>query len=38
MFLNTKLQSREKLIKVDDVELDLLKELIEAIEYQYNLI
>ena len=38
MFLNTKLQSREKTIKIDDVELNLLKELIEVSDYQYNLI
>ena len=43
MFLNTKLQSREKIIKVevikiDDVELNLPKEVIEARDYQYNLI
>ena len=43
MFLNTKLQSREKIIKdevikIDDVELNLPKEVIEAKDYQYNLI
>ena len=43
MFLNTKLQSREKIIKVevikiDDAELNLPKEVIEARDYQYNLI
>ena len=43
MFLNTKLQSREKIIKdevikIDDVELSLPKEVIEARDYQYNLI
>ena len=43
MFLNTKLQSREKIIKdevikIDDVELNLPKEVIEARDYQYNLI
>ena len=38
MFLNTKLQSREKIIKIDDVELNLPKELIEVSDYQYNLI
>ena len=39
MFLNTKLQSREKIIKdevikIDDVELNLPKEVIEAKDYQ----
>ena len=43
MFLNSKLQSREKIIKdevikIDDVELNLPKEVIEARDYQYNLI
>ena len=43
MLLNTKLQSREKIIKdevikIDDVELNLPKEVIEAKDYQYNLI
>ena len=38
MFLNTKLQSREKIIKIDDVELNLPKVLIEVSDYQYNLI
>jgi hypothetical protein len=43
MFLNTKLQSREKSIKdedikIDDIELNLPKEVIDARDYQYNLI
>ena len=43
MFLNKKLQSREKtikheVIKIDDVELNLPKEVIEVRDYQYNLI
>ena len=43
MFLNTKLQSREKIIKdevikIDDVELNFSKDAIEARDYQYNLI
>ena len=43
MLLNTKLQSREKIIKdevikIDDIELNLPKEVIEVRDYQYNLI
>ena len=43
MFLNTKLQPREKSIKdedikIDDIELNLPKEVIDARDYQYNLI